>query len=77
MLAFALPAGMGRGSFLLSALTSLVLGVLILAQWPSSSAWAIGTLVGVAVLMNGLTRIAISSWVRSEIHTLQPAAKAA
>jgi hypothetical protein len=34
-------------------------------------------LVGVAVLMNGLTRIAISSWVRSEIHTLQPAAKAA
>jgi uncharacterized membrane protein HdeD (DUF308 family) len=77
VMAFRVPSGMGRGSFLLSALASLVLGVLILAQWPSSSAWALGTLVGVAVLMNGLTRTAISIWARGEIRKLEPVAKVA
>ena len=47
VIAFSLPAGGGRGSFVLSSLTSLVAGVLILAAWPSSTIWAIGTLVGV------------------------------
>jgi uncharacterized membrane protein HdeD (DUF308 family) len=73
-MAFALPAVMGRGWFLLSALASLVLGLLILFRWPSSSAWAIGTLVGAAVLVNGITRIAISSWVRKQVRPIQRAA---
>jgi uncharacterized membrane protein HdeD (DUF308 family) len=30
---------------------------LIWAQWPSSSAWAIGTLLGVNLLMTGITRL--------------------
>jgi uncharacterized membrane protein HdeD (DUF308 family) len=77
IMAFQVPAGMGRGWVLLSALTSLALGVLILAQWPGSSAWAIGTLVGVAVLMNGITRTAISIWARREISHLPPMAHAA
>ena len=71
VIAFALPAVMGRAWFLLSALASLVLGLLILFRWPSSSAWAIGTLVGAAVLVNGVTRIAISSWVRREVRPIQ------
>jgi uncharacterized membrane protein HdeD (DUF308 family) len=49
-----------------SAISSLLLGVLILAQWPSSSAWAIGTLVGVGALINGITRVAISTAVYRE-----------
>jgi uncharacterized membrane protein HdeD (DUF308 family) len=73
-MAFALPAIMGRGWLLLSALASLVIGLLVLVHWPSSSAWAIGTLVGAAVLINGITRIAISTWVRREVRPLQPSA---
>ena len=39
----------GWGWYLADATASLLLGILILAKWPSSSMWAIGTLVGVAV----------------------------
>jgi uncharacterized membrane protein HdeD (DUF308 family) len=74
VIAFALPAAMGRGWFLFSVFASLVLGLLILFHWPSSSAWAIGTLVGAAVLVNGITRIAISSRVRREVRPVQPSA---
>lgn len=50
--------------FLADGLASLLLGVLILARWPASSLWAIGTLIGVAVLTSGLTRIFIASAIR-------------
>jgi uncharacterized membrane protein HdeD (DUF308 family) len=60
----------GRGGFLLSALISLLLGVMILVQWPISSIWAIGTLVGVAVLINGITRVVISGMIRHEARAV-------
>lgn len=66
VIAFSLPAAAGRGGFLLNALFSLLLGVMILAQWPISSIWAIGTLVGVAVLLNGVTRAVISGRIRHD-----------
>ena len=53
-----------RGWFLFDGIVSLLLGILILARWPSSSLWAIGTLVGVAVLMGGISRIMIAGQVR-------------
>lgn len=52
------------GWFLADGIASLLLGILILAKWPSSSAWAIGTLVGIAVLTSGITRICIASGIR-------------
>ena len=63
--AFELPAGTGRGWFVVSAISSGLLGILILAKWPASTGWAIGTLVGAAVLMNGITRVVVSTAVRS------------
>ena len=45
------------GWMLLNGIVALVLGALIWVQWPSSSAWAIGTLVGVNLLMTGITRL--------------------
>ena len=74
VIAFSLPAAAGRGGFLLNALFSLLLGVMILAQWPSSSIWAIGTLVGVAVLLNGVTRAVISGKVRHDARAFSAAA---
>ena len=45
------------GWILLNGIVALLLGALIWAQWPSSSAWAIGMLVGVNLLMTGVTRL--------------------
>ena len=45
------------GWMLLNGIVALVLGGLIWVKWPSSSAWAIGTLVGVNLLMTGITRL--------------------
>jgi uncharacterized membrane protein HdeD (DUF308 family) len=42
---------------LLNGIVALLLSGLIWIQWPSSSAWAIGTLLGVNLLMTGLTRL--------------------
>jgi uncharacterized membrane protein HdeD (DUF308 family) len=45
------------GWMLLNAIITLVLGCLIWFHWPSSSVWAIGILVGVNLLMTGITRL--------------------
>jgi len=45
------------GWMLFNGIVALLLGGLIWAQWPSSSAWAIGTLVGVNLLVTGITRL--------------------
>jgi uncharacterized membrane protein HdeD (DUF308 family) len=77
VLGFSAPAGTGRGWFFVNGLFSLLLGVLILAQWPVSSIWAIGTMVGAGVLFSGITRIVTSSWVRSEAREFQRSTAAA
>ena len=63
--AFQIRPAEGWGWFLFDAVASLALGTLIIVKWPSSSFWAIGTLVGVAVLMGGIARIAVASKIRS------------
>jgi len=55
----------GWGWYVADAAASLLLGVLIFAKWPNSSLWAIGTLVGVAVLIGGISRIIIAAKIRS------------
>lgn len=62
--AFHMRPNRGWGWFLFDGIASLLLGILILAHWPSSSIWAIGTLVGFAVLMSGFSRIMIASRIR-------------
>jgi len=41
-----------------------VLGGMIYVHWPSSSAWAIGTLVGVSMIISGFSRVMLSLAVR-------------
>jgi uncharacterized membrane protein HdeD (DUF308 family) len=67
----------GWGWFLADAIASLLMGILIIAKWPSSTFWAIGTLVGVAVLMGGISRIVIASKIRSGANTVDRAVRAA
>jgi uncharacterized membrane protein HdeD (DUF308 family) len=68
----------GWGWFLFDAIISFLMAMLILTRWPSSSFWAIGTLVGVAVLMGGISRIMIASGIRRAIPSVeQPTRRAA
>ncbi len=43
--------------FLWDGLVTLVLGVLIWSNWPFSSVWALGTIVGISLLMSGVSRL--------------------
>jgi uncharacterized membrane protein HdeD (DUF308 family) len=54
----------GSGWLLADGIFTLLLGLLIYLQWPSSSAWAIGTLVGVSMIMSGVARLMLSIAVR-------------
>ena len=42
---------------LINGIITLLLGGLIFFHWPSSSIWAIGTLVGINLLMTGISRL--------------------
>ena len=66
--AFALRPVSGWGWILFDSIVSFLLGVMILAEWPSSSLWAIGTLVGAGVLTNGVTRIVVSATIREAVN---------
>ncbi len=45
---------------LIDGIVTLLLGAMIYMQWPSSSAWAIGTLVGISMIISGAARVAMS-----------------
>ena len=63
-----------RGSswVLIDGIVNLVLGLMIYLQWPSSSGWAIGTLVGVSMIISGVTRVMISLAVRKATDAIRP-----
>ena len=44
---------------LVDGIVTLILGILVWRQWPSSSLWLIGTLVGISMIMTGVTRLMI------------------
>ena len=54
---FRMRSDRGSGWLLMNGLITLLLGGLIWFHWPSSSVWAIGTLVGVNLLMTGISRL--------------------
>jgi len=63
-----------RGStwVLLDGIVSLLLGLMIYMQWPSSAAWAIGTLVGVSLIFSGIARVMMSMAVRKVTSAVSP-----
>lgn len=67
----------GWGWFLFDAAASFFLGALILVKWPSSSVWAIGTLVGAAVLMGGISQTVVTLKIRTGAGKLDRAIQTA
>jgi uncharacterized membrane protein HdeD (DUF308 family) len=50
--------------FLVDGLVSLLLAGLIFFHWPSSSLWALGTLVGISLLFSGIARLTLPMSLR-------------
>ena len=50
----------GSGWILFDGIVTLLLGLLVWRQWPSSSLWVIGTLVGISMIFTGTTRLMLS-----------------
>ena len=65
----------GSAWILADGIITLALGLMIYLQWPSSSNWAIGTLVGVSLIVSGVTRLMLSLAVRkaaADLASLSP-----
>jgi len=61
----------GWGWLLADAVVNVTAGLLILAKWPGSTSWAVGTLVGASVLVTGIARIAFAAKVRKGADNLR------
>ena len=60
----------GSSWVLIDGIVSLLLGLMIYMQWPSSSGWAIGTLVGISMIFSGVARVMMSLAVRKAMGEL-------
>ena len=52
---------------LVSGLLSLLLGVMILVQWPGSSLWVLGSFLAIELIMQGWATVALARALRSTI----------
>lgn len=64
MMAMALKNTTGWGWLVLAGLTAIILGILILAQWPVSGMWVIGMFIAIELIVNGWTYIFIALALR-------------
>jgi uncharacterized membrane protein HdeD (DUF308 family) len=59
----------GSGWILFDGIVTLILGLMVWRQWPSSSLWVIGTLVGISMILTGTTRLMFSVAARGPQHS--------
>jgi uncharacterized membrane protein HdeD (DUF308 family) len=69
VLFFKMRSTQGSTWVLIDGIITLLLGLLIYLQWPSSSIWAVGTLVGVSMIISGITRVMLSFAARKATAT--------
>jgi uncharacterized membrane protein HdeD (DUF308 family) len=67
----------GSSWVLIDGIITLLLGGMIYLQWPSSSGWAIGTLVGISLIFSGVARVMMSFAARKAPATIAPSSLAA
>ncbi len=56
----------GSGWILFDGIVTLILAVMIWKSWPASAVWALGTIVGINLLLSGFTRLMYSRAVNSK-----------
>jgi uncharacterized membrane protein HdeD (DUF308 family) len=64
---FQLRSSPGSGWLLFDGIVTLILAIMIWRSWPASAVWALGTIVGVNLLMSGFTRLMYSRAVRANL----------
>ena len=69
ILFFKMPRTQRSAWVLGDGIITLLLGLMIYAQWPSSAVWAIGTLVGISMIFSGVARVMMSWAVRKATDT--------
>ena len=74
MSAFQIKPARGWGWTLFSGIVSVLLGFMIWGQFPLSGAWAIGTLVGIRMLVSGWTLIILGAAGRGMVKEVKSAA---
>jgi len=72
ILYFNIRGRVNAGWVLVDAIITLLLGILIWAHWPSSSIWAIGTLIGISLIFSGISRLMLSSAAARSPATTAP-----
>jgi uncharacterized membrane protein HdeD (DUF308 family) len=71
MVAFFVTRRHERSAWLLMhGIVSLFLGLIIWSQWPSSSLWLIGTIVGISMFISGFTRLFMALEARKHARYL-------
>jgi len=60
----------GSGWILFDAIVTLILAYVIWRPWPYSSAWAIGTLLGINLIVSGVTRLMYSVTARKTLRAI-------
>jgi len=60
ILSFRLRPMRGSAWLLFDGIITLILSILIWRTWPSSTPWVIGTLVGISMLLSGVSRLRVS-----------------
>ena len=68
VLAFQVRPEQGWGWILFSSAMSVILGFLLLREWPLTGLWAIGTLAGINLLFAGFSMISIGSAARKLVR---------
>ena len=61
----------GSGWILLDGIITLAVGFMIWNRWPSSSSWVLGTLVGISMLITGISRLMMALAIR-KAHSATP-----
>lgn len=58
----------GSTWFVLNGIVTVALGLMIWNQWPSSSLWVVGTIIGLNLVMAGVTRLTLATTARRMRH---------
>jgi len=67
VIAFKFPPLAGTGWLLFDGILTVVIAAMIASTWPASSAWALGLLVGIAMVSSGFARLMLSIAVRDAV----------